>query len=243
MSLACEFCCPTARQEKKGRSPRKTKQKQADEARDFGGKGLKTFMVPDSQDDDGDADNMDAECRRKEDEETSCHYARKGEEASSREGGEPAADEDDRKKVLKDLKKIAKRIEGPIQKHPSTGKALFRKTQDRYIAVVPDHELDVGELTRWKAGSLSWWESADACRTGSAAPKGTVPLLKIAKVDISKDDKHGLSVVVKHKHNQQMHELVLVFPTNRDAEEWSYALWEFISLVRGQSTAVYSLSS
>jgi len=228
-TFLCEICCPTARQEKIGRIDRKASAKGPSQ------RDMKTFMVPDTQE-----DAHEEEGRPTETTETSFYYAKWKAPSSEAEGGETdkSNDEEARKKVLKDIKKIAKRIEGPVQKHPSTGKGIFRKAQDRYIAAVIDHELDAGEFMKWKAGSLSWWESLDAFKSGSTAPKGFVPLMKIAKVDISKDDKSGKSVVVKHKHNQEMHELVLIFATNRDAEEWSYALWEFISLIRGQSTAV-----
>lgn len=235
MTFLCELCCPSARQTKLKTEPRKSSRETKDER-----KRLNTFLVPDSfvaPDGDGedarppidDADGVP---------ETSFYY-KKGAEPPM--GKEPSQ-EDEQKKLLKEIKKIAKRIEGPVQKHPKSGRGLFKKVQDRYVAIVPDDELDVPHVTdlmRWKAGTLSWWESLDACKSSGTAPKGFVPLLKIAKVDISKDDKTGKSVVVKHKFNHEMHELVLIFPTKRDAEEWSYALWEFISVIRGQSTSVH----
>mmetsp|Transcript_149072 Transcript_149072/g.259980 ORF Transcript_149072/g.259980 Transcript_149072/m.259980 type:complete len:230 (+) Transcript_149072:98-787(+) len=138
---------------------------------------------------------------------------------------------------LFDLKKIAKRLEGHVQKYPKTGKGLFKRMQDRYIAIQPLENTSSeprAELICWKAGTLSYWESAQARKQG-LAPKGDIPLLRIAKVDISKDEMSGRSVTIRHKMEHQMMELVLQFPTKRDAEEWSYGLWEFISKVRGRS--------
>jgi len=141
-------------------------------------------------------------------------------------------------KTLKDLKAIAKRLEGPVQKYPRSGKGIFKKVQERYIAIVPVEGRDRDEhaqLKLWQTGQLAYWESVADFKKGST-PKGGVSLLKVAKVCVSKDDTRGRSVIVKHKSGDDMQELVLCFPTKRDAEEWSYALWEFISMLRGHSS-------
>jgi len=140
---------------------------------------------------------------------------------------------------LKEIRSIAKRLEGAVQKYPRSGKGLFKKMQDRFIAVSRAEEAaddsDVErELQLWKNGNLSYWESA-TCRKQGQPPKGGVVLLRIAKVWVSKDDARGRSVCVKHKKGDEMQELVLCFPAKRDAEEWSYALWEFISKLRGHN--------
>jgi len=147
--------------------------------------------------------------------------------------------EDDAKELrrkLKEIKAIANRLEGPAQKYPRSGKGLFKKMQDRYIAVIPSedaggHHDDDVEIALWKNGQLAYWESPSPFKQG-LPPKGFVTLLKIAKVWVSKDDARGRSVIVKHKKGDEMQELVLCFPTKRDAEEWSYALWDFLSRLR-----------
>lgn len=148
---------------------------------------------------------------------------------------------DDMDGICQELRLSARRIEGPVQKHPSTGKGLLKRVQERYIAVMPDYEIaydpEVTEFMTWKAGNLAWWETVEAFRTGQK-PKGTVPLLKIAKVDTLREDKTGKSIVVKHKTEGIMHELILVFEHSRDAEEWSYTLWTLIALVRGEATGI-----
>jgi len=146
-----------------------------------------------------------------------------------------ADEEKEQRKNLKEIKSIAKRLEGPVQKYPRSGKGLFKKMQDRYVACIPG-EGDGGdeEIALWKNGTLAYWECPASFKQ-DAAPKGFVTLLRIAKVWVSKDDARGRSVIVKHKRGDEMQELVLCFPTKRDAEEWSYALWEFISKLRGQS--------
>jgi len=141
-------------------------------------------------------------------------------------------------RLLAELKTISKRLEGPIQKYPRSGKGIFRKVQDRYIATIPAEDRsrdETDQLQLWKTGQLAYWESATGYKQG-ATPKGTIQLMKIAKVCVSKDDARGRSVIVKHKSGDDMQELVLCFPTKRDAEEWSYALWEFISKLRGDKT-------
>lgn len=143
------------------------------------------------------------------------------------------------RKMLKELRAAADRLEGPVQKFPRSGKGLFKKMQDRYVAVIPGEapsthssEEDSAELSLWKAGQLAYWEDAAAYKR-NAPPKGFVAILKIAKVWVSKDDSRSRSVVVKHKRGDEMQELVLCFPTKSAAEEWSYKLWEFISKLRG----------
>lgn len=158
------------------------------------------------------------------------------------------------RKQVKEIKAIARRLEGQVQKYPRSGKGLLKKMQDRYIAVIPHDStgnwssMDSGsaaedkkdspdklELSRWKGGHLAYWEFSSEFKSG-AAPKGVVPLLKIAKVAVSKDDSRGRSVLVKHKMSSEMCELVLCFPSKRDAEEWSYMLWDLISKLRGYAT-------
>lgn len=237
----CEICCPSARGGKivkeKGNIRKSMKFSEEDDQRIS---SRQTFVVKDTLGDNEEDEGSSSDNVRPNPTETSFYYAKgKNHAEASDDSSVDDAETERQKSVLKDLKKLANRLEGPVQKHPSTGRGMFKKPQDRYIALVPDEELseDASMFLKWKAGSLTWYESGKAFSTGSAAPKGSVPLMKIAKVDIYKDDKTGKSVNVKHKHNQEMHELVLVFATNRDAEEWSYALWEFISLIRGQSTA------
>jgi len=244
MSFICEICCPNARPQKNDAGRKKSKSPNKDRE----SRKLKTFQVPDTSLLTDSADNRYASTTSEGEAdqgvsrsmmETSFYYSKSQLPAVDME--DAGADDDELKSKVKEIKKIAKKIECPIQKYPKSGKGMFQKVQDRFVAVCPDDELDVpgvNDFMRWKAGTLSWWESGDAFRN-QATPKGFVPLLKIAKVDISKDDKAGRSVVIKHKHNNGMHDLVLIFNNNRDAEEWSYALWEFISLVRGQASASF----
>mmetsp|Transcript_39295 Transcript_39295/g.62239 ORF Transcript_39295/g.62239 Transcript_39295/m.62239 type:complete len:249 (-) Transcript_39295:83-829(-) len=243
MTFICEICCPSARPLKKDR-----RKKSSSPNKDRDSRKLKTFKVPDtilSPDSDNNRDfSPPSDCDpgsaspASASPETSFYYSKSHLPPVDMDDVEK--DDVELKRKIKEIKKIAKKIEGPMQKHPKSGKGFFKKVQDRYVAVAPDNELDVpgvNDFMRWKAGTLSWWESGESYRN-QATPKGFVPLLKIAKVDISKDDKIGKSVVIKHKHNNEMHELVLIFNNNRDAEEWSYALWEFISLVRGQTASI-----
>mmetsp|Transcript_68940 Transcript_68940/g.109400 ORF Transcript_68940/g.109400 Transcript_68940/m.109400 type:complete len:234 (-) Transcript_68940:161-862(-) len=161
------------------------------------------------------------------------------------ESGDDVQDAAEHKKKLRDLKALMKRLEGPVQKFPKSGKGLMRKPQDRYVVVVPGEEVhpsaskdtSLSEIDCLKNGQLAYWESSTAYKQNNDA-KGFILLLKIAKVWVSKDDSKGKSVVVKHKVGSEMQEMVLCFPTKRDAEEWSYALWEFISKLRGQEAVI-----
>lgn len=154
---------------------------------------------------------------------------------------EENVDSAENKKRLKEFKALMKRLEGPVQKFPKSGKGLMRKPQDRYVVVVPGEEhnpnprkdTSLSEIDCLRNGQLAYWESSSSYKQNNDA-KGFILLLKIAKVWVSKDDSKGKSVVVKHKVGSEMQEMVLCFPTKRDAEEWSYALWEFISKLRGQ---------
>jgi len=150
----------------------------------------------------------------------------------------------DQRKRLEELRAMAKRLEGPVQKHPKSGKSLMKKMQDSHLACIPgDKTAPEGEnstkrgdgisdeIETWRNGQLAYWESSSAYKQGSS-PEGHVMLLKIARVYVSRDDTRGKSVVVRHKLNNEMQEMILCFPTKRDAEEWSYALWEFISKLR-----------
>jgi len=155
-------------------------------------------------------------------------------------------DSDAVSKALKEMKAVIKRLEGPVQKYPRSGKGIFKKVQERYIAILPSEDPsrkdEAAQLALWKNGQLGYWENVTGYKQGGT-PKGGVHLLKIAKVCVSKDDARGRSVIVKHKAADDMQELVLCFATKRDAEEWSYALWEFISMIRGQQSGMAAMSS
>lgn len=140
---------------------------------------------------------------------------------------------------LQELKTLAGKLQGHVKKYPKSGKGLFKRLQDRFIAIVPMQESDsqaagLSELVRWKAGKLCYWETAEAYAANSPS-KGDIPLLKISKVDIRKDDPSGQSVFVRHRLDNQPCDFVMHFATRRDAEEWSYSLWVFIATMRGQS--------
>jgi len=131
-------------------------------------------------------------------------------------------------------------LEGPVQKFPSSGKGIFKKMQERYVAVMPAKGKDKDEhdaLHLWKAGVLAYWENVTEYRQ-DGTPKRSMDLMKIAKVCVWMDDDCGKSVLVKYKKGNDMQELVLCFPSKIDAEEWSYALWTFISMLREVETHV-----
>lgn len=141
-------------------------------------------------------------------------------------------DTTERKLLLKDLLAAAKKIEGPVQKYPKNGVGFFtsQSPQDRYIAVIPGSRAGGSakrELDRWKAGTLSYWENRTDFRQDQA-PKGNIPLLRIAKVHYAKDVPNGHGVIVKHKQGGEMCELILQFPNQMAAEEWSSWLPKFL---------------
>lgn len=136
--------------------------------------------------------------------------------------------------ILDDLESSSRRLEARVRKYPSSGRGIFKRMQERYVAVMPAKGKDEGEhegLRLWKAGVLAYWENATEHRQGGT-PKRSVHLMKIAKVCVWQDDDGGKSVLVRHKKGNDMQELVLCFPSKIDAEEWSYALWTFISMLR-----------
>jgi len=158
--------------------------------------------------------------------------------SGSSEWHEPELNEEDEAQ-LQELKTLAGKLQGHVKKYPKSGKGLFKRLQDRFVAIVPMHEDDtqavgLSELVRWKAGKLCYWETAEAF-SANAPSKGDIPLLKISKVDIRKDDPSGQSVFVRHRLDNQNCDFVMHFATRRDAEEWSYSLWVFIATMRGQS--------
>lgn len=136
------------------------------------------------------------------------------------------------------LEQKAGRIAGVFKKYPKSGKSYLKGRQDRYFAVIPHSTLDSGdaaagnlsEVDRWVFGSLAYWENKEAHEM-AAQPKGMVELMKIAKVSSDKKSSHH-RVIVKHKRGDDYSELVIQFESKRAADEWSYALWDFISKLR-----------
>jgi len=141
--------------------------------------------------------------------------------------------------IVAEIERMATRLEVNVHKYPKRGKGFFNSAQERYVAALPRPEGSCNtcdgklspEIQRWKYGDLAYWENANAFRR-KEPPKGHLALLRIAKVHCTKDDKTGRGVIVKHKQGSEMCELALLFPTKRDAEEWSYAMWDFLTRLR-----------
>jgi len=140
------------------------------------------------------------------------------------------------KEIIAEIEHMAAKLEAHVQKYPKSGKGFLNCKQDRYIAAIPEPEGSCSgyngtlspQIRRWKYGNLAYWENPNAFKK-KEAPKGHLALFRIAKVQCAKDDFSGRGVIIKHKHGKDMHELVLLFPTKRDAEEWSYLLWDFLT--------------
>jgi len=144
-----------------------------------------------------------------------------------------------------EVRAMSARIEGKCQKYPKTGRGALTPDfmsgiQDRYIVVLPEvpssrssssRDSARAELRRWRRGRLAYWEDAKAYKEGRPE-KGSVELMKIAKVSWNKEDGTGLSVKVKHKLKDQFCEMLLRFPTKSDAEKWSYAFYTFVEKIR-----------
>eukprot|EP00927_Polykrikos_kofoidii_P032027 TRINITY_DN27400_c0_g1_i1.p1 TRINITY_DN27400_c0_g1~~TRINITY_DN27400_c0_g1_i1.p1 ORF type:complete len:318 (-),score=93.69 TRINITY_DN27400_c0_g1_i1:66-1019(-) len=137
---------------------------------------------------------------------------------------------------------LARLVQASCQKYPKRGGGIFMSgVQNRFVAAVPAKD-DGGDasaggqsrtslLQRWRNGRLAYWTDKEAF-TKDQKDKGGVDLLMIAKVSMKKDDDSGLIVIVKHKLDNEMCELQLRFKTKREAEQWSYACWEFIAKLR-----------
>lgn len=152
----------------------------------------------------------------------------------------------DKNQLLQDMKFAARKLEGPVQKYPKSGRGLFKSTQERYLAAIPkesepsesdchpsqtadevlNHELDC-----WKDGALSYWESC-ADYMAKEIPKGSVPFLQIAEVHYAEDMQGGCGVVVKHIQGSETCDLELLFPNKMLAVQWINTLWDLLSKLR-----------
>merc|ERR1711920_211814 len=88
-------------------------------------------------------------------------------------------------------------------------------------------------LELWQHGRLVYWKSQSAFQSG-ASPKGHLVLLSIAKITWSREEAPR-NVVVKHLDNREAFELVLCFPSEKAAQDWSIALKQMRTLVGGQT--------
>mmetsp|Transcript_90013 Transcript_90013/g.155937 ORF Transcript_90013/g.155937 Transcript_90013/m.155937 type:complete len:324 (-) Transcript_90013:8-979(-) len=152
----------------------------------------------------------------------------------------------DKNQLLQDMLFAARKLEGPVQKYPKSGRGLFKSTQERYLAAIPkertpsesdchpSHTADERlkhELDCWKDGTLSYWESC-ADYMAKEIPKGSVPLLQIVEVHYAEDVQGGCGVVVKHMQGGETNELVLLFPNKMLAVKWINTLWDLLSKLR-----------
>jgi len=146
--------------------------------------------------------------------------------------------------LLEQIEELAGQTSRTVQKYPKSGRSLFSK--NRHVAAVPAAErVGVSSskasdprriIQRWRNGTFGWWENEEALTQG-LDPKGSMDLMAIVKVQTYKDDKSGRGVVIRYnapneKNEMEPSEMVLMFPTKRDADEWGYSLWSFLSKLR-----------
>lgn len=137
---------------------------------------------------------------------------------------------------LKGLETLALNLARPIQKYPKSSRRFLKSPKERYIAIIPQVESRGVKptLRDWINGWLAYWEDENDFMEGFE-PLGGVKLMRISRVQIDTDcSGTDRGVVVKHKMGDTFHELILLLGDRRDAQEFCYMLWEFISKLRGQ---------
>lgn len=145
------------------------------------------------------------------------------------------------------LENMANRLARTVQKFPHNAKSSMlglRKPVDRYLAILPqavggDSVYGAGELgllERFRCGWLAWWDNERACTKGDK-PKGYISLLRITRVHHERVSMDARGVLVKHKKGDSPQEFLFLLPTKREAQEFAYMLWEFLSKLRGEWNA------
>mmetsp|Transcript_56512 Transcript_56512/g.89747 ORF Transcript_56512/g.89747 Transcript_56512/m.89747 type:complete len:197 (+) Transcript_56512:52-642(+) len=132
-----------------------------------------------------------------------------------------------------DLERLMTHLQRNVEKCPTGSKAIFRKSHDRYIAILPCKEVrDSDVLQRYQKGWLAYWESRNDYLK-ALTPRGWISLMTISKVshDNSKD---GRGVSIKHKNGDKTKDILFLFKRKAEAEEFSYVLWEFLARLRGE---------
>lgn len=144
------------------------------------------------------------------------------------------------REFLDGLALIAQRIEGTYKKSPMSGKSLVKGMQERYFALVPSQfnggDVAAGQPKRalqgWILGRLSVWRDKSSF-LAKDPPRGSIEIMKIAKVSWDRNCPSGNRVIIKHlAGDKEFQELVVQMATKSEAEEWAYALWDFIARLR-----------
>mmetsp|Transcript_44316 Transcript_44316/g.117540 ORF Transcript_44316/g.117540 Transcript_44316/m.117540 type:complete len:209 (-) Transcript_44316:67-693(-) len=142
--------------------------------------------------------------------------------------------------LVHELEDTAQQLESEVEKFPSSARSFLQGSRARYIAVVPlpgtagVHDRE-SVLRRWRGGSLAWWKTFRDFKA-NVPPQNTIGLLRIAKIHYAKSEPSGRGVIVKHKSvSGETSEMMLLFQTKSAGEQWTYTLWSFIRMLRGQS--------
>lgn len=88
---------------------------------------------------------------------------------------------------------------------------------------------------------LAYWEDERAFQAGDE-PKGSVPLMRIAKVQHDRSSHSGRSVVVTHVQHHERKDMIILLHSDSEAREFAYKLWELISKVRSKWDDMYPSS-
>jgi len=131
---------------------------------------------------------------------------------------------------------LAERLAANCEKFPKSGQGLFTGSKQRYIVALPEDPAGPvspsdwsGLRQRWRRGKLAYWKDRAALQQKAEA-KGSLPLMSISKITYSR--RAPLDVIVKSVEDGGSNELLLKFPSERIAEEWSSALTELRKILQ-----------
>jgi len=155
---------------------------------------------------------------------------------------------------LDEIEQLAFKLQRKVQKYPSTKAHRFSKPKDRFIAVLPhqDHEAKHGshrrhtmsflrrsqmgiekeESHKWEAGKLLWWDGATNFLKREK-PKGYIKLASIVAISGSQTEKwEHREVEVSFMDGTEVERLVLLLPSQSEAQDWANTLSELLEKAR-----------
>mmetsp|Transcript_91816 Transcript_91816/g.143207 ORF Transcript_91816/g.143207 Transcript_91816/m.143207 type:complete len:195 (+) Transcript_91816:90-674(+) len=134
-------------------------------------------------------------------------------------------------KVVLELHGLAIRMTKNIRKYPNSSKK-FQRWREQFISALPAQEgTGLTPLQRWQHGCVVFWEDK-ASFTSSSKPTNRLSLLRIAKVQHLEKQGNACGVMIKHRPENDVEEIMLIFPTRNEAKEFSDILWELIAKLR-----------
>lgn len=144
--------------------------------------------------------------------------------------------------LLQDFEQLAQSLRGKVQKYSTSCMQQLgsRMLKDRFISVVPASSEGEGRFVQdWLKAELKWWESESVFNEG-LPPRGSVMLENITNFfqEPEHTEHQACLTLLTKRHDEELRELRLFFPTPRTSSDFCNTLWQFFLKMQDAESSI-----